>query len=197
MSQWPTLYVCLFLSERPCPHFHTWISFLTKTTPHHIYKIELISNPCCPPIITSPVHLCVSHHDSEDVLGAGLVIQPLSSVHRARVGVDAEQTQAGGVDGAVEGVGQAVVLITVWGQHLDHLCVWGCVLWDGDIIGGLGESGRVVIVVKHGDVDLEGEEEIRLWTLLGHNTYRCRLQNWLRDCSPTSHFILRYKCDYM
>lgn len=55
----------------------------------------------------------VSYHDSENVLCSSLVVQSLCSIHRASVGVNTEQTQAGGVDGAVEGVGETVALVTV------------------------------------------------------------------------------------
>lgn len=92
------------------------------------------------------------------MLGAGLVIQPLYRVDGAQARVDAEQTQAVGVDGALQGVGQLVVLVPVRRQDLDHLSVRGRVFRNGDIIGWLGEDGCVVVVVQNSDMNLKEKE---------------------------------------
>lgn len=92
------------------------------------------------------------------MLGTGLVVQPLSSVDGAQGGVDAEQTHTAGVYGALQRVGQPVVLITVRRQNLDHLGVRWRVFRNSDIIGWLGEDGGVVVVVHDSDVNLEHEK---------------------------------------
>lgn len=93
------------------------------------------------------------------MLGTGLVVQPLSSVDGAQGGVDAEQTHATGVYGALQRVGQLVMLITVWSQNLDNLSVRWRVFRNSDIIGWLGEDGSIVVVVYNSDVNLEQEGE--------------------------------------
>ena len=96
-----------------------------------------------------------TYKDSQDVLGAGLVVQPLGGVDSTEAGVDAEQTHATGVYGALQRVGQLVMLIPVRRQNLDHFSVRGRVFRNSDIIGRLGEYGSVVVVVHNGDVNLE------------------------------------------
>lgn len=96
-----------------------------------------------------------SYNDSKDVLGTGLMVQPLSSVDGTQGGVNAEKSHAIGVNGALQRVGQPVMLITVSCHDLDHLSVWWRVFRYSDIVGRLGEDGGVVIVVHNSDMNLE------------------------------------------
>lgn len=102
-----------------------------------------------------------TYNDGEDVLGTGLMVQPLSSVNGALGGVDAEQTHAIRVYGALQRVGQPVMLITVRRQNLNHLSIRWRVLRDSDIIGWLGEDGSIVIVVHNSDLNLENGQRER------------------------------------
>lgn len=95
------------------------------------------------------------------MLGTGFMVQPLSSVDGAQCGVDAEQMHAAGVYGALQRVGQPVMLITVWRQNLNHLSVRWRVFRNSDIIGWLGEDGSIVIVVHDSDVNLEHWQQER------------------------------------
>lgn len=47
------------------------------------------------------------------MLGTGLMVQSLSSEDGTQCGVDAEQTHTVGVDGALERIGELIVLVTV------------------------------------------------------------------------------------
>lgn len=98
-------------------------------------------------------------------MGAGLMVQPLSSVDGAQGSVDAKQTHAAWVYGTLYRVGQPVMLIAVRCQNLHHLSIRWCVFRDSDIVSWLGEDGSIVIVVHDSDVNLEcdknkGREEI-------------------------------------
>lgn len=95
------------------------------------------------------------------MLGAGLMVQPLSSVDGAQGRVDAKQTHAARVYGALYGVGQPMMLITVRRQNLNHLSIRWRIFRDSDIIGWLGEDGSIVIVVHDSDVNLECEKDKR------------------------------------
>lgn len=101
----------------------------------------------------------LTYNDGQNVLGTGLVVQPLSSVDDAQGGVDAEQKHATGVYGAMQKIGQLMMFITVWSQNLDHLSVRWHVFKNGDIIGWLGKDGIIVIVVNNSNVNLEQEGE--------------------------------------
>lgn len=94
------------------------------------------------------------YHDGEDVLCSALVVQSASRVDDAAVRVDAEEAHAAGVNAALEAKGQAVTLVAVRRQHLDHLCIRGRVLCDCDVIGGLGKNWWVVVVVQNSNLDL-------------------------------------------
>ncbi len=62
---------------------------------------------------TLALEMTWTYNDGEDVLRTGLVVQPLSSVDGALDGVDAKQTHTTGVYGALQRVGQPVMLITI------------------------------------------------------------------------------------
>lgn len=96
-----------------------------------------------------------SYDDSEDVLSARLMVQPLDGVDGAHIGVDAEQTHAVGVYGALQRVSQTVMLVTVRRQHLDHLGIGRSIFGNGHVVRRLGEDGRIVVVVQNSDVDLK------------------------------------------
>lgn len=99
-----------------------------------------------------------THHDGQDVLGAGLAVQRLTSRDGPQTGVDTEEVQATGVYGALQRELQTVVPIQVRGHNLDHLGVCLQVFRNSDFVGGLGEDRRIVVVVQHRDVNLEHEE---------------------------------------
>lgn len=63
----------------------------------------------------NPLNRCLpgTYRDCENVQGTGLVVQTLEGVDGAQSGVDAEEAHAAGIDGALQGVGQLVVLIAV------------------------------------------------------------------------------------
>lgn len=94
------------------------------------------------------------YHDSENVLRSALVVQSACRVDDSAVGVDAEQAHAAGVNAALKAKGQAVALVAVRRQHLNHFCIRRRVLGYRDVISGLGEDGRVVVVVQNANVDL-------------------------------------------
>lgn len=85
------------------------------------------------------------------------MVQILESVDGAQSGVDAEEAHAAGVYGALQRVGELVVSVTVYSHHLDHLHVDGNVFRNRDLIGWLGEHGSIIIVVHHGDMNLQQE----------------------------------------
>lgn len=103
-----------------------------------------------------------THHDGQDVLGAGLTVQRLTSGDGPQTGVNTEEVQAAGVDGALQRELQTVVPIQVRSHNLDDLHVRLQVFRNSDFIGGLGEDGRIVVVVHHRDINLEheGQQEI-------------------------------------
>lgn len=100
-----------------------------------------------------------TYNDSEDVLGTGLMVQPLSCVDGSQSGMDAEQTHTALIYGALHGVGEPVMLVTVWCKNLDHFGIGWCILRNGNVVGWLGEDGCIVIVVHNGDVNLEHDEK--------------------------------------
>lgn len=82
------------------------------------------------------------------------MVQSLGGVDDAQGRVDPEQAHAVRVDGAVQSIGELVMLVSIWRQNLDHLCVGGGIFWNSDLIDRLGEDGVVVIVVQNCDVNL-------------------------------------------
>lgn len=96
----------------------------------------------------------MNYHDGENVLRSAFVIQPACGVDDSAVGVDAEQAHAAGVNAALQAKGQAVTLVAVRRQDLDHFGIRRRVLGDCDVIGGLGKNGCVVVVVHNANVDL-------------------------------------------
>lgn len=97
----------------------------------------------------------LTHHDGQDVLGAGLAVQRSAGEDGPQTGVNTEEVQATGVDGALQRERQTVVPVQVRGHDLDHFRVWLQVFRNGGLVGGLGEDRRVVVVVHHRDVNLE------------------------------------------
>lgn len=53
------------------------------------------------------------HHDGEDVLRSGLVVQPVCGVDDPRAGIHPEQSHAGWVHAAVDGVTQTSTFVHV------------------------------------------------------------------------------------
>lgn len=96
-----------------------------------------------------------SHHDGQDVLRSGLVIQPVGRVHHASARIDPEQPHAGWVHAAVDGEAQACALIGVGRPEPQQLQVHGCVLRHADVVGRLREDGRVVVAVLNANEHLE------------------------------------------
>lgn len=92
------------------------------------------------------------------MLGAGLMVQSLRGVDGAQRGVNPKETHAVGVYGAVKSIGKLVMLISVWGQNLDHLCVGRYIFWNSDLIDWLGKDGVVVIVVQNSNVNLSDKK---------------------------------------
>lgn len=99
-----------------------------------------------------------THHDGQDVLGAGLAVQRLTSGDGPQTGVNTEEVQAAGVDGALQRELQTVVPIQVRSHNLEDLRVWLQIFRNSDFVGGLGEDRRIVVVVHHRDINLEHEE---------------------------------------
>lgn len=93
------------------------------------------------------------------MLGTGLMVQSLRSEDGTQCGVDVEQTHTVGVDGALQRIGELIVLIAIWGQYLQNFSVSGCIFRDCDLIGLLGEDGIIVIVVQNKDVNLEDKKQ--------------------------------------
>lgn len=86
------------------------------------------------------------------------MVQTLESVDGAQSGVDAEEAHAAGVDGALQRVGELVVPVAVYSHHLDHRRVRGDVFRNRGLVGWLGEHGSIIIVVHHGDVNLQQKD---------------------------------------
>lgn len=95
------------------------------------------------------------HHDRQDVLRSGLVVQPVGRVHHASASVDPEQPHASWVHAAVDGEAQAGAFVGVGSPKPQQLQVDGCVLRNADVIGRLREDGRVVVAVLDSDEHLE------------------------------------------
>lgn len=125
----------------------------------------------------------MNYHDGENVLRSAFVIEPACRVDDSAVGVDAEQAQAAGVNAALKAKGQAVALVAVRRQHLNHFGIRRRVLGDGDVISGLGKNGRVVVVVHNGNVDLR--KHTRRDELQTFNVWKPLCQEtltWARKC---------------
>lgn len=54
-----------------------------------------------------------SHHNGEDVLRSGLIVQPACGVDDPRAGIHPEQSHAGRVHAAVDGVAQTSAFVHV------------------------------------------------------------------------------------
>lgn len=130
-------------------------------------SFDLLGHFITTPLITEMAHgftdaqtaTCISpspsHHDSQDVLRSGLIIQPVGRVHHTSARIDPEQPHAGWVHAAVDGEAQAGALISVGRPEPQQLQVDGRVLRDADVIGRLREDGRVVVAVLNSNEHLE------------------------------------------
>lgn len=58
-------------------------------------------------------HIFLPHHNSEDVLSSGLVVQAIRGVDDARTRIDPEQSHTDWVHTAIDGEGQAGPLVHV------------------------------------------------------------------------------------
>ena len=92
-----------------------------------------------------------SYHYVEDVLVLGLMVQPFGSVEYARVGVHPELPHADGVNAAVDGVAQLMLLISVCGLNLQYLCIRKHILRNCHIIMWLGEFRAIIVIIQHFD----------------------------------------------
>lgn len=95
-----------------------------------------------------------SHHDCKDVLGSGLIVQPVCRVHNTCARIHPEQPHAGRVYAAVDGEAQTGALVQVRCSDPQQLQVDGRVFRNADIIGWLREDRRVVIAVLYPDEHL-------------------------------------------
>lgn len=85
------------------------------------------------------------------MLVLGLMVQPFGSVEYARVGVHPELPHADGVDAAVDGVAQLMLLVSVCGLNLQYLCIRKHILRNGHIIMRLGEFRAIIVIIQHFD----------------------------------------------
>lgn len=95
------------------------------------------------------------HHDGQDVLSSGLVVQPVGCVHHAGTRVDPEQPHANWVHAAIDREAQAGAFVGVGSPEPQQLQVDRRVLRNTDVIGRLREDGRVVVAVLDSDEHLE------------------------------------------
>lgn len=78
-----------------------------------------------------------SHHDCKDVLGSGLIVQPVCRVHNTCAGIHPEQPHTGWVYAAVDGEAQTGTLVRVRRSDPQQLQVDRRVFRNADIIGRL------------------------------------------------------------
>lgn len=100
-----------------------------------------------------------SYHYVEDVLVLGLVVQPLGRVEHASAGVDPEFSHADGINAAVDGIAQLVLLISVCGFNLQYLRIRKHILGNRDIVIWLREFWAIIIIIQHFDKHLQLKED--------------------------------------
>ena len=73
--------------------------------------------------------MCISsHHNSEDMLGACLVVQTIGRVHDTSARIDPEHAHAGRIDAAMDREAQLGTFISIRGFDAQNLRVRRCVL---------------------------------------------------------------------